>query len=163
MYGAIFHNTLNFIATNTSERDRNAIKFLEKEFGLNEKLVKEMFDFATQQIEQNPRQALQDDAKEFGEGYLIGAYQLIVWGSEVFKQKKVIEETISELSKKFNVNWSFLNVVDLETKKSTIYSSDKTGQELLKRALGCSFVDGWSEVDRSWLRKQIMPKINELL
>ncbi|MEK7497594.1 MAG: DHH family phosphoesterase [Patescibacteria group bacterium] len=163
LYGAIYHNTLNFIATNASERDRKAAKFLEKEFGLNGKLIREMFDFATRRIEQNPKQALQDDAKEFGEGYLIGAYQLIVWGAEVFKQKSIIEETIGELSKKFNVDWSFLNIVDLETKKSTIYCSDKVGQDLLTKASGCNFENGWSELDRAWLRKQIMPKINELL
>jgi len=163
LYGAIYHNTLNFIATNTSYRDRKAAQFLEKEYGLNENLARQMFDFATQTIERNPRQALEDDAKEFGEGYLIGAYQLIVWGSEVFQQKELIEQTIKELFKKFKVNWALLNVVDLESKKTTIYCSDKVGQDALNKTLGCQFEDNWCQLEKAWLRKQIMPLLTKAL
>ncbi len=87
LYGAIYHNTLNFTSTNTSERDIKAAEFLEKEFNLDKSLIQKMFKFATAQIEFDVEKALKDDAKEFGTGYKIGAYQLIVYSSKVLDRK----------------------------------------------------------------------------
>ena len=78
LYGAIHHNSLNFLATNTSQRDHDAVHFLEQEYGFEKKIVEEMFWYATQKILDNPAKAIEDDGKEFGKGYTIGAYQLIV-------------------------------------------------------------------------------------
>lgn len=163
LYGAIYHNSLNFIATNTSERDRRAAKYLEENFGLSDKLVQEMFHFSTAQAIRNPKKALEDDSKEFGDGYTIRACQLIVWGRAIFQKKAEIEKAMEELSNKPGVEWSFLNIVDLEARKSLIFSQSKTGQKILSKALGVEMESDWLTLPMALLRKQIMPKVHEAL
>lgn len=121
LYGGIYHNTLNFIATNAVQRDRDAAKYLETNFGLGEEIIKEMFDYSTREVESDVKTALENDAKEFGEGWKIGAYQLIVWGDKVFAQKSSVAEYINELQLKTGTEWSFVNIVYLESKKSHIF------------------------------------------
>ncbi len=163
LYGAIYHNTLNFTSSNTSDRDMKAAMFLENEFDLNKKIIQEMFEYATSKVKENVKKALEDDAKEFGEGYKIGAYQLIVWDNDILKNKQKIEEVINKLSRKYKVDWSWLNIVNVKAKKSIIYCSNKVGKEIFAKILGCEFQDNWSELEKPWLRKQIAAKINEIL
>lgn len=159
LYGAIYHNTLNFIATNTTQRDRDAVKYLETTFNLNESLIREMFDFATHEVESNVALALENDAKEFGTGWKIGAYQLVVWGNEVLVNKVVIEKSVNDLKAKMQADWSFVNIIDLESRQSHIFTSSE-GEQILSKALGVKFEKGWTVLP-AILRKQIMPKVNE--
>ncbi|OGM18515.1 hypothetical protein A2686_02850 [Candidatus Woesebacteria bacterium RIFCSPHIGHO2_01_FULL_38_10] len=161
LYGAIYHNTLNFIATNTTGRDRKAVRYLETNYNLNEGVIREMFDFATREVEADVKTALEDDAKEFGEGWKIGAYQLVVWGSEIFSDKKLIEESVRNLKDKMGADWSFVNIIDLEARNSHIYSESDDGGEIISEALGAEFRNGWITLP-AILRKQIMPKVNEV-
>lgn len=161
LYGAIYHNTLNFIATNASQRDRDAVKYLENNFNLNESIIREMFDFATSEVESDVKTALENDAKEFGTGWKIGAYQLVVWGEEVMANKELVENSINELRIKMGADWSFVNIIDLESKQSNIFTSPE-GETVLSKSLGISFEKGWSILP-AILRKQIMPKVNEVI
>lgn len=161
LYGAIYHNTLNFIATNASQRDRDAAKYLEINFNLNESIVREMFDFATREVESDVKTALENDAKEFGTGWKIGAYQLVVWGKEVMANKELVETSVNDLKIKMGADWSFVNIIDLESKQSNIFTSAE-GEQVLSKALGVSFENGWTVLP-AILRKQIMPKVNEVV
>lgn len=161
LYGAIYHNSLNFIATNTSDRDRKAVKYLESNYGLNESLIREMFDYSTREVESDVKKALVDDAKEFGTGWKIGAYQLVVWGKEVLGNRLLVEKSVTELRDKMEADWSFVNIIDLESKQSNIFSNPN-GVEILSKALNVSFDNGWAVLP-AILRKQIMPKVNEVL
>lgn len=163
LYGAIYHNSLNFIASNTSQKDKDAVKYLEQNFNLNEGLVREMFDYSTREVESDIKTALENDAKEFGTGWAIRAYQLIVWGSEVFAQKELIVSSVKKLMAKMGSTWSFINIVDLESKHSTIYASSVEGEQILSKALETQFTDGWATLPNALLRKQIMPKVNEVV
>lgn len=161
LYGAIYHNTLNFIATNTSQRDRDAAKYLEEHFNLDNKLIREMFDYATREVEGDVKTALENDAKEFGTGWKIGAYQLVVWGDEVFSNKRLIEQSVTDLKLKMKADWSFVNIIELESKKSHIYTNPE-GEQLLTKALKVAFNNRWAVLP-AILRKQIMPKVNEVV
>ncbi len=161
LYGAIYHNTLNFIATNAGQRDREAAGYLESTYKLEKGMIREMFDFATAEIKADVETALENDAKEFGGGWKIGAYQLIVWGSELLTDKKTIAEAVERLGLKTGSEWGFVNIVDLETKKSYLYSG-ATGRPVLAAALGVTFQDGWT-IAPAMLRKQIMPKVYEIV
>ena len=159
LYGAIYHNSLNFTASNASPRDRHAAAFLEQEFGFKEQMIHEMFLYATDWINNNIEQALRDDAKEYDIGIPIRAYQLVVYGSEILNDKEIIEDRVAKLSQEVGARWSFLNMIDLEAKKSHIFCASLEGQKLLGSALGCVFKNNWVELEIAVLRKQIMPKL----
>lgn len=160
LYGAIYHNTLNFIASNASQRDRAAASYLEDNFELSKNLISEMFNFSTFEILKDIKKALDMDKKDAVNGKnLIGAFQLIVWGENIFEQRNKVEEGINELSRNPNIVWSFLNLIDLENKISYIFSSSSEGKTILSSVLGCKFKGNWSQLNKIWLRKQIMPKI----
>ena len=159
LYGAIYHNTLNFIATNATQRDRDAAGYLETTFNLNESIIREMFDYATREVEGDVKTALENDAKEFGAGWKIGAYQLIVWGNEVFSQKEIVEESVKNLKSIMESDWSFVNIIDLKSKKSHIFVDGAKGEEILSKSLDVKFNGGWTLLP-AILRKQIMPKVN---
>ena len=163
LYGAIYHNTLNFIATNASQRDRDAAKYLKTGFNFDESIIREMFDFATHEVENDVKKALEDDAKEFGTGWKIGAYQLVVWGNEVFVNKELVEKSVNDLRTRMEADWSFVNIVDLESKQSHIFGSDAKGEDVLSIALGVKFEDGWTNLPHALLRKQIMPEVNKVV
>ncbi len=161
LYGAIYHNTLNFIATNTTERDKSAALYLERNYDLSKGIIQEMFNFATQKILASVQTALESDAKEFGPGWQVGSYQLVVWGSEIFSQRDNIVKSLNELRIRMGQDWAFVNVIDLKSRKSHIFSDPK-GEYILSKALGAKFKNGWAKLP-AILRKQIMPKIDELI
>ncbi len=161
LYGAIYHNSLNFLSSNTHRRDREAALFLETAFGLSPTIPREMFDYATQRIEADVYRALEDDAKEFGRGYTIGAFQLIVAGANILKQRGVLEEATQNLSKEMEADWSFLNIVDIERGGSVLYVTDKKGTAPLENILNTSFDHGWTTLPTVWLRKQITAHLSK--
>lgn len=168
LYGAIFHNTLNFISSNVDDKDRKAIEFLEKEFNLKKDLAQEMFQYSTDKILGDIGRALNDDKKEFdprkfGGSVVIGAYQLVVFDDRVLDLRKEIENHIQSFSQEFSSNTDFLNIIILNKKKSVLFSPDDLGQRLLSNIFDCQFKNGWTELDQPWLRKQIIPKFKEAL
>jgi inorganic pyrophosphatase/exopolyphosphatase len=165
LYGAIFHNTLNFIATNTSERDKEAASFLEKDFNLDKSIVHEMFDYSTREIESDLAKALKDDAKEFdiSTGWKMGAYQLIVWGEGILKDKKNIKHQIRELASETGAKLPFLNIVNIESAQSILITPDTKMEQVLNKAVGAEFEEGVAVLSQALLRKQIMPKVNDVI
>lgn len=163
LYGAIFHNTLNFTSFNTSDRDRSAANYLAREFNLTPQLAYEMFEFATKEILTDVKTAIKQDAKEFGTGHSIAAYQLIVGGPEILEQKENIEKGVRELFASSGSSWAFINVVDLKNKKSSLFVTDLKGQEILEKVFNTKFSGGWATLSSVWLRKQIMPKVEEII
>lgn len=162
LYGAIFHNTLNFIATNAGTRDKNAVKYLEDEFGLGQSMIREMFDFSTQEVLKDVFGALKMDKIDAVSGNnTAGAYQLIVWGNEILDQRKNIESAVERLEGEFDISWSFINIVDLAAKRSHLFVSSRIGQEILSKAFQVKFDKGWAEIP-AILRKQIMPKVGAI-
>ncbi len=163
LYGAIHHNTLNFISSNTTSRDKQAVAFLQNTYDLPENMPMQMFEYATKEIEANVDLALKNDAKEFGKGCKIGACQLVVWDSGVLKKKDFILPKVVELAKKLNAEWAFLNVINLATAESILYVTSDLGQNIIEKALNISFDDKTAVLRPALLRKQMMPKINQIL
>lgn len=163
LYGAIHHNSLNFLATNTSRRDHEAVAFLEKEFRFNKKIIEEIFCYATELIARDVYKAIEDDGKEFGKGYTIGAYQLIVWGDDILKKKSEIEDAVRDISENNGEQWAILNIVDVAQGRGCVYVTDNNKTSIVGEALGTPFEDGWATVAPALLRKQIMPMINRVI
>lgn len=163
LYGAIHHNSLNFLATNTSVRDYEAVAFLEKEYGFDKKIIEEMFRYATEFIARDVYKAIEDDGKEFGKGYTIGAYQLIVWGDDILKKKPELEEVVRNISKDNGEQWALLNIVDVARGMGFVYATANNKTSIVAEALGTPFEEGWATVTPALLRKQIMPLINRVI
>ena len=161
LYGAIHHNTLNFITTNTSERDHAAADFLEREYEIDPNIIHDMFLYATRETERDVYRALVQDAKEFGSGgYTVWAFQLQVWGDAIMAQKEKIEESVRELTRKMGCDWAYLNIVNLEDKTSTIFFTDPIGQRIFSEKIGREFSYPWTHLSEILLRKQIMAKLS---
>lgn len=162
LYGAIYHNTLNFLATNSTERDQKAADYLEKTFNLNKSLVAEMFAFSTDEILADIEKAIEQDAKEMADFHtVIGAYQLILWDFPLEQYKDRAEAQVAKHDKEFGVEWSFLNITNLGEKSSLLYASSPLAEEKLNKALGATFNNKWATLPTPWLRKQIIAKLKE--
>ncbi|MDP2630955.1 MAG: DHH family phosphoesterase [Candidatus Uhrbacteria bacterium] len=160
LYGAIYHNTLNFITSNTSERDRAAARYLEREYAIDPSIIHDMFLYATRETENDVYRALEQDAKEFGSGgYTIWAFQLQVWGDAIMAQKEKIEESVRELTKKMGCDWAYLNIINLENSTSAIFFTDPIGQQIFSKAFERDFSYHWTHLPEIILRKQIMAKL----
>ena len=165
LYGAIYHNTLNFLATNTDERDRAAAAFLETSFNLKSDLALGMFTYMTARILSNLRAAITSDAKEFElfpRQNFVGAHQIVIYGGKIESYESEVSQVVDDLEKEFNCGWSFVNVVDLERKKSLIFASNDKAIRALEGALAAKFKGKWAILDPV-LRKQIIPKLSALI
>ncbi|MBI4600280.1 DHH family phosphoesterase [Candidatus Uhrbacteria bacterium] len=163
LYGAIHHNSLNFLATNTHRRDHDTVRFLEQEYGFDKKIIEEMFHYATDVICKDVVQAIVNDAKEFGTGYVIAPCQLIVWGRDVLLQTEGFDEGIENVREHVGAQWGFLNIVDVHTGTTSIYVRDSKGAMLLSRALELPISTGLTRLPMTILRKQIIPKLYAVL
>lgn len=145
LYGAIFENSLNFLATNATDRDREAVKYLEEKFNISKDLVPEMFKFSTQKILASLESVLALDAKDFDDfarEVSLRALQLTVFGIDLPVYQKQLEETTRSLEVGKNFLFSFLNLIDLEKGQSYLFASNRTGEEMLAKALGVAFSGG---------------------
>lgn len=157
LYGAIFHNTLHFITSNTSARDKQAIQFLEKHFDLNQTLIHEMFNYASQEIIHDLHASIISDAKQFGQ---FNFYQLVMADVDYKNLEQELSQIIREENTKHPCTWSILNIVDVNKKVSHLFVQSKLGQEILTKGLGCTFIGCWATIPAA-LRKEIMPKMGK--
>lgn len=158
LYGAIFENTLDLNASNVDERDKQAIKFLEENFGLSHKLVEEMFKFAYQERLKDLQRYLEEDSKVFdlkmGKCVIL---QMICWGEEIKSHQTEIDQVLQKLQANSGASWGFLSAIDLASKTNYLYCSSIVGQPVLAKALKIDFVKNWGTLNRLLLRKQIVP------
>lgn len=161
LYGAIYHNTLNFSSPNTTNRDRKAFTWLEKFPGCDSTLTKNMFEYATRKIYSDIPSSLRQDAKRFTAGDItIGAYQLVVQGFDLKKFGPEIAAATDLLDKEFRCPLSFLNVSDIGAMISYFYVPNPKSQVMISDIFGASFVNSWAQMPLI-LRKQIMPKVKD--
>lgn len=163
LYGAIYHNTSNFTASNTSPRDTAAAKFLEKNFNLSPAIATAMFDYITAKSKSNLAQLLTEDAKFFEvAGQRVCGYQLTLCSFNPSEFQSEITETIKELDTREHCVWSFLGVVDINSKQTFVYATSPKSEAILSQALGLKFTNGWGVLPKVFLRKQILVKLKAL-
>lgn len=160
LYGAIFHNTLDLLASNTDPRDKAAIKYLEENYGLHHQIIADMFAYSTKSIFANIRKALMEDFKTFGPYVFC---QLIVWGGDLRAHEAEVRSTLQELQQKGDLKWSILSAVDLEKRQNVFYAESPEARAILEQTLGIKFDGNWATLSQVLLRKQIYPKIDAVL
>ena len=160
LYGAIFHNTLDLLASNTDPRDKAAIRFLEANYDLNHQMVADMFTYSTTAILADVRKALVEDYKTFSPYVFC---QLIIWGGDLKFHEEEIRITLQELEQKSSSQWSILSTVDLEKRKNIFWAESPKAQAVLEQTLGVKFDGNWATLSPVLLRKQIYPQIAAVL
>lgn len=160
LYGAIFHNTLDLLASNTDPRDKAAIKFLEENYSLNHQIVADMFTYSTKSIFADMHKALLEDFKTFGHYVFC---QLIIWGGDLRSHEEEISQTLQELEQSNRSQWSILSTVDLERRQNIFYAESPRAKAVLGQILGVKFDGNWATLSQVLLRKQIYPKIDAVL
>ncbi len=158
LYGAIFHNTLNFITSNSTKRDKVAVEFLETNFGFSQTLINNMFDYSSKEIINNLHDSIISDAKQFGEFnfYQLAMSDIVPESLELSLSRTIMQEDIMH-----PCQWSILNIVDVNKKLSYLYVSSIIGQKIVSKNLDCNFIKNWAIVPAT-LRKEIIPKFSKI-
>lgn len=161
---AILQNTLNFTSTETNERDRKAFAELETHRSMADGWEKQYFDECAQGMEANFDEALRNDTKNiehiFGDTPLVFSQLEITENPHVFLKKHRNE--ILEFWSEFDHTHSLINIADISSKTSLLFSDDATWLNGTITPLFSSAIDrgdGWIVVPIHQ-RKQILKLIN---
>jgi inorganic pyrophosphatase/exopolyphosphatase len=152
----ILDNTLNFGATVTTERDREAYDYLTQRAGLSDDWAAQYFSDCEASIIKDIAQAVRNDTKvltfkTFPRPVAIG--QLVVWdGRAVIDQ--YLDNMIRELSL-LEPDW-FMNLISLSDRRSYIITKNTAVKSWLKDLLKLDFTGAFAASSRPWLRKEII-------
>lgn len=155
LMAAILDNTLNFTASITDERDKEAYKKLEaltNEYNYASKYFSECQKF----IEDNLKESIDNDIKiQKVSDYLPNVFgQLTIWDANELLQKR---DLINQIMNSYNNDW-MLNIISLSNNSSYImYSGDSVKNKLLE-LLDCKEENGILIKKPAMLRKEIIKK-----
>lgn len=160
LLAAILDNTLNFNASITTERDRQAAKSLSRFIGSTvEDFAGWYFSTVSNTILNNLSDSLLGDTKNLNTPKLnsdVLCGQLAVWDpKEVVDKKDIIAEAMGTKS----ANW-FVNVLSISEKRNYILANSDTVADYLSGILDLTKKGGWLVSDGLFLRKEILSKIH---
>jgi inorganic pyrophosphatase/exopolyphosphatase len=152
----ILDNTLNFQASISSERDRQAYRDLEGIAHLAEDFPATYFSDCQQGIEKDLETAIKNDVKvvEFkGQPNVYAVGQIVIWDAQSIINDHIttIERTVSQIQP----SW-FMNVVSIKGDKSYFVCDNPHIQAWLSGLLGVRFSGNVAPATRLWLRKEII-------
>lgn len=158
LYGAIFHNSLNLQSSNTTERDKKAVKSMEKDYGFARQVIREMFEFSTEKTIAELEWTITKDMKEFNN---FGAAQLVITHAKgnLTPKEAAISRLLETYRQQRHLKFVFLTTVDINTNENLIFCGSPNGQDVISRALGVAFANNWAQRSPALLRKQIAPLI----
>ena len=156
LMSAILDNTLNFTATNTTERDREAARKLAEIAGTTvEDFTKWYFAKVSEQILANPGGALLEDCKVIRVPAVPGEVafgQLTIWDAEdLKKQPERIAEAMANKSK----NW-IVNIRCISENKNYILMEMENLEGVLEKLPELKQEEKWWTTDKVYLRKQLI-------
>lgn len=164
--GAIISNTINFKSTVTTERDKKAFEWLNKRALLPNEFSDELFKAKSNLSGEKLKEQIYADFANF---YLnskkVGIAQLEIIGvKELIEQReKEVLDILNLLKQEMNLDFVFLNAIDLKIPNSTLIADDKETQKLLEKIFDIKFDTNYVELKNLIMRKQIVPLLkNEL-
>ncbi len=163
---AIISNSLNFKATHTTSRDRDAALWLNKTAMLSPTFAQELFlaksDFSGGKLVH----ALEGDFAHFEFcGKKIGIAQIEMIGAEklVDDHKEEILTTLARLKEAFAADFIFLSIIELQDDFNLFVTDAAATQVLITDIFGITFHDNIAHRDGLIMRKQITPLIKSKL
>jgi inorganic pyrophosphatase/exopolyphosphatase len=156
---AIVSNTLNFNASITNERDKNAFNQLKAYTTLDDNWIKRYFEDQTKMVYEKPYEEIKNDTNLYNLSSLgeivIGQIELWNSGDFVTKYKKEIEEALLSLG---NKNW-FMTAPSISEGKNYLFTKSKDIKEVLENKIGAEFEGDIGVTGKLWLRKEILREL----
>lgn len=167
LYAAIISNTLNLKAYVTTDRDKKVINYLEKIVKISKnKFAHSMFLAKSDLSGSKLLNILKDDiAVQKYSNKILTVMQLEIIGIEkvIQTRSKEINKILEKFKKKYNSNITFVNIIGLKEEYNIIYALEPKTQKILSKILNIKFKNNIARTKRLWMRKEIMPKLEEYL
>ena len=164
--GAIISNTLNFKGGITTKRDREAFEFLNKIAQLPDDFWKELFEAKSDLSGDKLKERIEGDIAWF----VMGNKKVSIAQIEMIGAKNLIEKRIKEIidilentKKEMNLDFIFLNTIELEGCKNFFVANDDDIKSILEKILNIRFNGFVAERPDLIMRKQIVPLLKEEL
>jgi len=157
LYGAIHSNTSCLKGTITTDRDKEASSWLEKNIAIPDNFLDNQFAARRNDLVIDLNFSIRQERKEYshpsGE-YAISQLEFHGSGKVLNEKLEQIENYVQTLLPR-----TMLNMVDLETNCTYIFTVDSGLKELLSDKIGVTFLNNIATTNGIILRKQIVDKI----
>lgn len=156
LWSGILDNTLNFKASVTTERDRQAARELQEKSGFGNEWAGQYFDECQQGIEQRLPDALKNDTKRGitypGYEQPVNISQLVVWDG-----KRLLEKTdeLLRLTELYGIERS-IHLISISEGKNYFITPSVGLRHYYGHILDIRYDGEVAASDRLWLRKEIM-------
>jgi manganese-dependent inorganic pyrophosphatase len=165
LFSAIVSNTINFKAKVTTQRDKNAARWLKTYSAISKNYIHEMFKHKSV-LTKPVKQILLDDFTLFiFKGKRMGIAQLEVINANTFVQKNLteIKKSLTQIKKEKRLDFTFLTCIDIEKATNILVAIDDNTRELLKNSVGVGFEDNIARRDEIIMRKELVPLIKKVI
>jgi inorganic pyrophosphatase/manganese-dependent inorganic pyrophosphatase len=159
LYTAIVSNTLNFQASVTTERDKQAFEELKTFIDLPTDWIARYYQDQEMDIYTNPERAIANDTKiQTIKSMRCAVGQLELWNSETFIKDHLNQ--IESAMKGFEPEIWFFTSPSISEGRNYIFTRSETVKNLLRQVLAIDFFGTDIGVTKKlWLRKEILKKI----
>jgi inorganic pyrophosphatase/exopolyphosphatase len=156
LYTAIVSNTLNFQASITTERDKQAFEELKAFIDLPTDWTARYYQDQEVDIYTNPRQAIANDTKiQSIKGMRCAVGQLELWNSQAFIEEH--SRQIEMVMKEFEPEIWFFSSPSISEGRNYIFTKSETVKNFLRQVLAIDFFGTDIGVTKKlWLRKEIL-------
>lgn len=163
LYGGIISNTLNFLSTNYTQRDKDMAAWLKELAQLPDELTYDMFATKSDLSGDKLAVAIDQDTSDYTfAGHKVGIAQLEIVGSEqlVAERRADIERELAALKEREGFESLFLSINDLGANHNFFLTKDESLVPALKTVLDIKFdKEGLAKREGHIMRKQIVPKL----
>ncbi|MGI5826761.1 MAG: DHHA2 domain-containing protein [Patescibacteria group bacterium] len=166
LYSAIISNTVNFKGQVTTDRDIEAADWLKGLIALPDNYVELMFRAKSKITSANIGRVITEDyaVREFG-GRRVGIAQIEVADLEnLLKElKPEIVAVLEKMRAKYELDLIFFNGIDILKGFNIFMTVDEKSNMFFSEVLGLELSSDGTKTDFVMLRKQIWPKVKNLL
>lgn len=166
LYSAIISNTLNFRGSVTTERDKDASKWLNQFINLPDSYWIDLFTAKSDLSGKKLIKTIENDCAWFVvNDKKISIAQLEIIGVDKLINERLpeIESALIELKKNNYLDMVFLNAIDLKNNNNTIVAVETELKNILEKSLSIEFIGNIAKKKEVIMRKQMMPLIKEFL
>jgi manganese-dependent inorganic pyrophosphatase len=164
--GAIISNTLNFKGSVTTERDKQAVVWLNTTAQLPENFWQELFLAKSELSGHKLRDRIQQDFAWF----IMGDKKLGIAQIEMIGVKKLLEdreteiiEILREMESEMDLDYIFQNTLELQEGRNYFVTHHESTKRLLEKILPITFFEDVAEYRELIMRKQIVPLLKKEL